>query len=89
MMEDEGAIFLVQVLVKPHSLAGTPERALKQRLPLDQRFTPHVGPVKLDQVEGPHEHVLVSVPSSDQFKTGDPVVTAGDGLAIDDARAGA
>jgi hypothetical protein len=67
MMEDEGAIFLVQVLVKPQPRRGTRERALEQRLPLDQRFAPRVGPVELDQVEGPHEHGLVTVPSPDQF----------------------
>src|ERR1700730_14810372 len=67
MMEDEGAIFLVQVLVQPQSRRGTRERALKQRLPPGQRFAPRVGPVELDQVEGPHEHVLVTVPSPDQL----------------------
>ena len=82
MMEDEGAIFLVQVLVNPQPRRGTRERALEQRLPLDQRFAPHVGPVELDQIEGPHEHALVAVPSPDQFKTSDPVITARDGQEV-------
>jgi hypothetical protein len=45
--------------------------------------------VKLDQVECPHENAVVSIPSPDQLKTGDPLVTAGDGLAVDDAGSGA
>src|SRR4029077_17963645 len=54
------------LLVEPQPWLSTLEGALKQRLSLDQRFAPHVGPVELDQIEGPHEHALVAVPSPDQ-----------------------
>ena len=33
---------------------------------------------ELDQVEGPHEHAFVSIPSPDQLKISDPIITAGD-----------
>ena len=89
MMEDEGAIFLVQVLVEAQPWLGRREHALKGRLPLGQRFAPHVGPVELDQVECPHENAVVSIPSPDQFKTSDPVIAAGDGFAIDNTGPGA
>src|SRR4030088_2367523 len=89
MMENEGAILLIEVLVEAQPWLDTQEHALKRCLPLGQRFAPHVGPVELDQVEGPHEHAVVAVPPPDQFKTGDPVITAGDGLAVDDGGPGA
>ena len=54
MMEDKRAILVVQMLIEPEPRRGTGQRALKRRLPLGQRFAPHVGPVDLDQVEYPH-----------------------------------
>jgi len=89
-VEHERPIFLLQVLVEPDSRRGTGQHALKRRLSLGERFAPHVGPVELDQVEvGPHEHAVVAVPSPDQLKISDPIITAGDGFAIDDAGSGA
>jgi hypothetical protein len=89
MLEDQRAVLLIEVLVEAQPRLGTREGALKQRLPLDQRFAAHVDPVELDQIEGPHEHALVAVPSPNQFKTSDPVVSAGDSLAVDNAGPGA
>jgi hypothetical protein len=89
MLKNKRAVLVIEVLVEPQPWLSTREGALKQRLPLDQRFAPHVGPVELDQIEGPHEHALVAVRSPHQFKTSDPVITARDGLTIDDAGSGA
>ena len=52
-----------------------------------QRVVPQVIPVKLDDVERPHEHTFVRVPSPDQLEAGNTVRTARDRLAIDGARA--
>jgi hypothetical protein len=82
MMEDEGAIFLVQVLIKPQSKRGAPQKISELCLARGERIAPHVGPVEFDQIEGPHEHVLVAVPSPDQLETRDPVIAAGYGLAV-------
>jgi hypothetical protein len=82
MLENKRAVLVIEVLVEPQPWLSTRESALKQRLPLDQRFAPHVGRVELDQIEGPHEHALVAVPSPDQFKTSDPVITARDGQEV-------
>jgi hypothetical protein len=46
MMEDKRAILVVQMLIEPEPRRGTGQRALKRRLPLGQRFAPHVGPVE-------------------------------------------
>ena len=89
MMEDEGAIFLVQVLVKPQPRPGTSQNCSELCLALPEWIASQVDAVKLDQVECPHENAVVSLPSPDQLKTGDPVMTAGDGLAVDNAGLGA
>ena len=88
-MEDEGAIFLVQVLVKPQSWRGAPQKISELYLARGEWIAPHVGPVELDDIEGPHEHAFVSIPSPDKLKTSDPVIAARDGLTIDDAGSGA
>src|ERR1700730_16223858 len=89
MLENKRAVLAIEVLVEPQPWLSTREGALKQRLPLDQRLAPHVGPVELDQVECPHENAVVSIPSPDQLKTGDSVIATGNGFTIDDAGPGA
>jgi hypothetical protein len=84
MMEDERAILLIEVLVEAQPWLCTREHALKRGLPLGQRFAPHVGPVELDQVEGPHVHVCVVVPVPDTIEGSDPIVTARHSLPVDD-----
>jgi hypothetical protein len=89
MMEDEGPVFLVQVLVEPDSRRGTSQNTNELCLPLPEGIAPQVDAVKLDQVEGPHEHAGIVAPVSDPFEQRDAVLTARHRLAIDDARAGA
>jgi hypothetical protein len=88
MMEDEGAIFLVQVLVKPQPRRGTTQNMSELCLALPERIVSQIDAVNLDQVKGPQEHAVVSIPPPDQFKTSDPVIAAGDGFAVDNAGAG-
>jgi hypothetical protein len=89
MMEDEGAILLLQVLIKSQSRRGARQNIRELCLARRERIASHVRCVDLDQVEGPHEHAFVAVPPPDQLKTGDPVVTTGDCLAVNDAGTGA
>jgi len=88
MMEDERAI-LVQVLIEPETRCNTSQNISEFCLTVPERVASQVDPVKLDQVKGPQEHAVVSIPSPDQLKISDPIITAGDGFAIDDAGSGA
>jgi hypothetical protein len=54
MMEDEGAVFLVQVLVKPQPRRGTSQNSSELCLALPEWIASQVDAVKLDQVECPH-----------------------------------
>jgi hypothetical protein len=58
MMEDEGAVFLVQVLVKPQPRRGTSQNSSELCLALPEWIASQVDAVKLDQVECPHENAV-------------------------------
>jgi hypothetical protein len=61
MMEHEWAVFLVQVLIKPQSRRGAPQKISELCLAPLERFAPHVVPVQLDQIERPHKHAGAAV----------------------------
>jgi hypothetical protein len=52
-----------------------------------KRLAAQIVPVKLDQVEGPHERVGIIAPVTDTIKVGDAVRPARDGLPVDNAGA--
>jgi len=74
MMEDEGAVFLVQVLIEPYARLRSRQYALKGSLAHGKRIAPQVVTVEFDQVEGPHEHVRVMTAVSDTIERRDPIV---------------
>jgi hypothetical protein len=59
MVENERAILLVEVLVKPYAWRPAREHPFQGGLAHRQRVAPQIVPVQLDQIEPPHEHVCI------------------------------
>jgi hypothetical protein len=89
VLENERPVFLVQVLVEVDAQRRSCQQPEKRCLAHSERVAPQIIAVKLDQIKRPREHAFVTVPSPDQFKTGDPVATARDRLPVNDAGPGA
>jgi len=84
--EDERALLVVEVLVEAQARRRPPEEARERRLAHCERVPAHVLAVKLDQVESKEEHAPIVSPIPDALERRDPIVAAGDRLAVDDAR---
>src|SRR3984893_423552 len=87
MMEDEGAIFLVQVLVKPQARRCSRKQARQGCFPAFELLAAQVITVQLNEIEGPHEHAIIVPAVANALKQCDAVLPAPDRLPVDDAGA--
>jgi hypothetical protein len=87
MMGDEGAIFLVQVLVKPQARRCSRKQARQSCFPAFELLAAQVITVQLNEIEGPHEHAIIVPAVANALKQCDAVLPARDPLPVDDAGA--
>jgi hypothetical protein len=62
VLEDQGAVLLVEMLIKAQTRSRTPEHTGERCLPQFQRIAPQSSPLRLDQVEGIEEDIRVMAP---------------------------
>jgi hypothetical protein len=85
VLEDERSVLMVEVLVEPDAKRCSRQYPLKCSLAHGKRIAPHVIPIKLDQIECPHEHVCIMTTVPDTIKQGDAVIPTRDGFPVDNA----
>src|SRR5262249_38420139 len=84
--ENSGAVAL-DMLVEPDAGLGLGHNRRERGLAHLKRIAPQIVAVQFDEVEGVEEDALVSALVPDEVERGQAVVIAGDGFAVDDARA--
>jgi hypothetical protein len=87
MLENERTI-LVEVLVEAQPRRRSRKHCGERCLAHVERIAPHIIPVKLDQIERPHENVRV-MPVSDTIEAGYAIVPTRHSFPVDNAGSGA
>ena len=85
MQEDEGAVLLVEVLVVSQAGSRARQQALKPGLAHPEWISPKIVAVKLDQVEGIEENLIIVPPVSDPVERSHAILSAGDPFPVDNA----
>ena len=85
VQEDQRAVLLVEVLVIPQAGSRTRQQTLKCGLSHHKWISAKIVAVKLDQIEGIQKYFSVMAAVSDAIEGRDPVSSARDRFAIDDA----
>src|SRR5262245_44391134 len=86
-MGEDGRAVALHVFVEPYAVAGLGHNRCERGLADLKRIAPHVVAVQLDEVEGIKKDAPVSALVPNEIERGNAVVIAGDGFAVDDARA--
>jgi hypothetical protein len=85
MQEDQRAVLSVEVLVVPQAGSRTRQQTLKCGLSHHKWIASEIVAIKLDQIEGVQKYFSVMAAVSDAIEGRDPVSSARNCFAIDDA----
>jgi hypothetical protein len=85
VQENQGAVLLVEVLVIPQTGSRTRQQTLKCGLSHHKWIPSKIVAVKLNQIEGVEKYFSVMATVSDAIEGRDPVSSARNCFAIDDA----
>jgi hypothetical protein len=82
----DGLAVTLDVLIPSQARSRFDQQGPQRRLMDVKRLTPQVVTIQLNKVEGVQKDLAIVAPISNSVKHWEPVVVAGNRLAVDDAR---